>query len=110
MNSTIHTVIGTAAQDGRIIAIESPINGLGPSFSFGGPFDTWWRSAFAAFWGLVIIGCLVFCLGSILKLRSTSDNPHAHKQGQEALKISSIALGLSVAFGVLVTVVFYIAG
>lgn len=89
---------------------DNPIDGVTPDFDFGGPFNTWWKSVFAALWGLVIIIALAYCLMAIIQMRSSKNNPMQHQQGKESLIHSGIALGISIAFGVIVTAVFYVAG
>lgn len=110
MHHAMHLVHGTALQAAPLPALESPIGGITPSFNFGGPFNSWWKSVFAAVWGAVILFCLVFCLLALTKIRSSDDNPMQHKQGKTQLMHAAIALGASIAFGVIVSAIFWIAG
>lgn len=110
MNTTLHLAHGTVMQTLRVPALESPIGGITPSFNFGGPFNTWWKSVFAAGWGFVIILCLAYCLMAVAQMRSSKNNPMQQQQGKESLVNGGIALGIAVAFGVIVSAVFFVVG
>lgn len=111
MNTSLHEAHGLALQvQAAMPAVVSPIDGMTPTFSFGGPFDSFWKSVFAAVWGLIIIACLLFCLMAVAQMRSSKNNPMQHQQGKESLLNSGIALGIAIAFGVIVSAVFWVVG
>jgi hypothetical protein len=89
---------------------ENPIGGMRPSFAFGDQFDSWWKSLFAALWGLAILVTLAFCIIGIAKMATAGDNPSHRDGGKKQAQHAGIALAALTGFGVIVSAIMVVAG
>lgn len=92
-------------------AVDNPLDGVAPSFDFGSSFDAWWQKLFAGLWGLAIILALVWLVVAIAAMaKAGENNAHEHAAAKKGLIRSAAALGGLLGFGVIVGLIFYLAG
>lgn len=108
MSTTLHD---QAMQQMIRAAIENPLDGMAPSFDFGASFDTWWQKLFGAGWGIAVIIALVYFLVAIATMaKAGENNAHEHAAAKKGLIRSGAALGCLLGFGIIVGLIFYLAG
>lgn len=92
-------------------AVDNPLDGVGPSFDFGDSFSAWWQKLFAGLWGLAIIVTLVWLVVAIATMaKAGENNAHEHAAAKKGLIKSAAALAGLLGFGVIVGLIFYLAG
>ena len=97
------------------MAIDNPLNGIIPDFSFGGTeFTQLWQKLIAALWAiaiLVAIGYLIFGVVAMAGASGeTNPNPQAHSQGRRKAVWAAIALGCLAGLAIIVGAVLSFAG
>jgi hypothetical protein len=90
-------------------AIQNPMNGILPDFSFGGAeFTQLWQKLLAAIWALGIIVSIVFLITGLVAMSgATNDvnpNPQAHAQGRSKALGAFISLVCLASLAVIVGV------
>ena len=94
-------------------AIDNPMDGILPDFSFfGAEFTELWQKLLAGFWGLAILVVVIFLIYGISKMAtaSTSHNPQEYKSAKSQSIGTGIALGALAIVPVLVGAVLNVAG
>jgi uncharacterized membrane protein len=96
-------------------AIQNPLNGLLPDFSFGGQeFTQLWQKLVAAVWALGIIVAIVALISGLVTMSGASSevssNPQAHAQGRAKAMQAFFALVGLAALAVIVGVTLSFAG
>ncbi|MBG6060010.1 heme/copper-type cytochrome/quinol oxidase subunit 2 [Cryobacterium sp. MP_M5] len=96
-------------------AIENPLDGILPDFSFGGAeFTALWQKLIAALWAigiLVSIGFLIFGIVAMAGASGdTNPNPQAHAQGRRKAVWAGISLAALAGLAIIVGAVLSFAG
>ncbi|WP_241992474.1 hypothetical protein [Cryobacterium lactosi] len=96
-------------------AIDNPLDGILPDFSFGGAeFTALWQKLIAALWAigiLVSIGYLIFGIVAMAGASGdTNPNPQAHAQGRRKAVWAGIALAALAGLAIIVGAVLSFAG
>jgi hypothetical protein len=90
-------------------AIQNPMDGILPDFSFGGAeFTQLWQKLLAALWGIGIIVAIVYLIRGLVAMAGASGdmnpNPQAHAQGRAKALGAFISLVGLAALAVIVGV------
>ena len=90
-------------------AIQNPMDGILPDFSFGGAeFTQLWQKLLAAVWGIAIIVAIIFLIRGLVAMSGASGdmnpNPQAHAQGRAKALGAFISLVGLAALAVIVGV------
>jgi hypothetical protein len=96
-------------------AIDNPLDGILPDFSFGGTeFTALWQKLIAALWAigiLVSIGFLIFGIVAMAGASGdTNPNPQAHAQGRRKAVWAGISLAALAGLAIIVGAVLSFAG
>jgi cytochrome b561 len=96
-------------------AIQNPLDGILPDFSFGGQeFTQLWQKLVAAVWAIGIIIAIVYLIRGFVAMAGASNdmnpNPQAHAQGRAKALGAFIALVALAALAVIVGVTLSFAG
>lgn len=97
------------------LAIENPLNGIIPDFSFGGAeFTQLWQKIIAAVWAVGILIAIVYVIIGIVEMAGasgdTNPNPAQHSVGRKKAMWALIALGGLAALALIVGAVLTFAG
>ncbi|WIE56330.1 hypothetical protein [Curtobacterium sp. MCBD17_003] len=95
-------------------AIQNPLDGILPDFSFGGAeFTQLWQKLVAAVWAIGIIVAIVYLIRGLVAMAGASGdmnpNPQAHAQGRAKAMAAFIALVALAALAVIVGVTLSLA-
>jgi cytochrome b561 len=96
-------------------AIQNPLDGILPDFSFGGQeFTQLWQKLVAAAWAIGIIVSIVYLIRGLVEMAGASNdinpNPQVHAQGRAKALSAFIALILLAALAIIVGVTLSLAG
>lgn len=82
--------------------IDNPLNGVKPSFDFGGAFNTLWKQVLALAWGLALITAIFFIIYNIAQMGAAGDNPNRRAEAKKHVGWSFGAFGALAALGALI--------
>jgi len=97
------------------LAIQNPLNGIIPDFSFGGTeFTALWQKLIAAVWGVAILIAIVYLIVGVVGMAGASGdvnpNPQQHAVGRKKAMWALVALGALAALALIVGAVLTFAG
>ena len=97
------------------LAIQNPLNGIIPDFSFGGAeFTQLWQKLVAAVWAAGILISIVYIIIGIVAMAGASGevnaNPQQHSVGRKKALYALISLGALAALALIVGAVLTFAG
>jgi hypothetical protein len=90
-----------------VAAVDNPLDGLVPDFSFGGAkFTQLWQKAITAIWGIGILISIVYLVIGIVGMAGASGevnpNPQAHAVGRKKALWAGVSLGVLAALALVV--------
>lgn len=96
-------------------AIDNPLDGILPDFSFGGAeFTQLWQKLIAALWAIGILVSIGFLIFGIVAMSGasgeTNPNPQAHSQGRRKAVWAGISLAALAGLAIIVGAVLSFAG
>lgn len=97
------------------LAIDNPLDGLVPDFSFGGTeFTELWQKLITAIWGIAILISIVYlALGLVSMAGASSDsnpNPQQHAQGRKKALWAGVSLAGLAALALIVGAILSFVG
>ncbi|WP_241985773.1 MULTISPECIES: hypothetical protein [Cryobacterium] len=97
------------------LAIDNPLDGLIPDFSFGGSeFTALWQKLITAIWGIAILISIVYlALGLVSMAGASSDsnpNPQQHAQGRKKALWAGVSLAGLAALALIVGAILSFVG
>lgn len=97
------------------LAIDNPLDGLIPDFSFGGAeFTALWQKLITAIWGIAILISIVYlALGLVAMAGASSDsnpNPQQHAQGRKKALWAGVSLAGLAALALIVGAILSFVG
>lgn len=97
------------------LAIQNPLNGIIPDFSFGGTeFTALWQKLIAAVWGVAILIAIVYLIVGVVGMAGASGDvnpsPQQHAVGRKKAMWALVALGALAALALIVGAVLTFAG
>ncbi|WP_233193087.1 hypothetical protein [Cryobacterium sp. Y29] len=97
------------------LAIDNPLDGLVPDFSFGGTeFTALWQKLITAIWGIAILISIVYlALGLVSMAGASSDsnpNPQQHAQGRKKALWAGVSLAGLAALALIVGAILSFVG
>jgi len=106
-------LLATAAR--MPLAIQNPLNGIIPDFSFGGTeFTALWQKLIAAVWGIAILIAIVYLIVGVVAMAGASGdvnpNPQQHAVGRRKALMAVISIGFLAALALIVGAVLTFAG
>lgn len=93
--------------------MDNPLDNIVPDFSvFGVEFTSWWQKLVGGLWAALIIWAIVMLMVGIVGLRKATANgvPGQADEAKASVLWRAGALGLLVAFAVVVGVIINVAG
>jgi len=97
------------------LAIQNPLNGIIPDFSFGGTeFTALWQKLIAAVWGIaILIGIVYLIIGIVAMAGASGDvnpNPQQHAVGRKKALWAAVSIGFLAALALVVGAILSFAG
>ena len=96
------------------LAVDNPLDGLIPDFSFGGAeFTELWQKIITAIWGIAILVSIVYLAFGLVAMAGasgdTNPNPQQHAQGRKKAVWAAVSLaglaGLALIVGAILSFV-----
>jgi hypothetical protein len=90
-----------------VAAVDNPLDGLVPDFSFGGTkFTQLWQKAITAIWGIGILISIIYLVIGVVGMAGASGevnpNPQAHAVGRKKAMWAAVSLGVLAALALVV--------
>ena len=97
------------------LAIDNPLDGLVPDFSFGGAeFTQLWQKLITAIWGIAILIAIVYLALGLVSMAGasgdTNPNPQQHAQGRKKALWAGVALAGLAALALIVSAILSFVG